>query len=171
MNKSLNIGTNSAVLEALYYKKIGNFYYAKDRVSYNKIKLHKVKLKDKYFIESQKFPMRHTAEKLIENFEEDENEIARVLLSGSDFIVRLGAFDTKEEALDHMDKLKVNIPRATIVKGDIDSDNFMVSTRYVNYDYHRPYENRLMAREENKSYKSFLKKYKTVKKVAKAKKN
>ena len=171
MNKSLNIGTNSAILEALYYKKVGNFYYAKEKESYNRIKLHKVNLKDKYFIESQKLPMRHTAEKLIEKFEDDENEIARVLLSGTDFIVRLGAFDTEEEALDHMDKLKVNIPRAHIVKGDINSDNFMVSTRYVNYDYHRPYENKLMAKETNKAYKAFLKRYNVKKKVAKAKKN
>jgi len=169
-NKSLNIMTNSAVLEAIHYKKFGNFYYEKEKKLYNKIKLHRINLKDKYFLESNRMPMRHTAEKLIEKFE-DEDIVARVLLKDMDFIVRLGAFDTVKEALDYMDKLKVNIPRAHVVKGDINSDNFMLSTHYVNYDYHRPYENKLIAEESNEAYISFLKKYKKEKKVKKAKKN
>ena len=170
-NKSLNIMTNSAILEAALYKKIGNFYYAKNKNFYNKIKLHKVNLKDKYYIESAKLDMRHTAEKIIESFTEDEEHIARVVLVGMDFVVRIGAFDTKEEALDYMDKLEINIPRAHIAKGDVNSDNFMLSTHYVNYDYHNPYKNRLIAEELNKPYEAFLKRYRAKQKVAKAKKN
>jgi len=170
-NKSLNIMTNSAILEAALYKKTGNFYYAKNENFYNKIKLHKVNLKDKYYIESAKLDMRHTAEKIIESFTEDEEHIARVVLVGMDFVVRIGAFNTKEEALDYMDKLEINIPRAHVAKGDINSDNFMLSTHYVNYDYHNPYKNRLIAKELNKPYEAFLKRYKAQQKVAKAKKN
>ena len=169
-NKSLNIMTNSAVLEAIHYKKSGNFYYAKEEKLYDKIKLHHVDLKDKYYLESNRMPMRYTAQKLIAKFE-DEEVVARVVLKDMDFVVRIGAFDTKKEALDYMDKLKVNIPRAEVVKGDIHSDNFMLSTRYVNYDYHRPYENRMIEKEENRAYVKFLERYKKEKKVAKAKKN
>ena len=162
--------TNSAVLEATHYKKSGNFYYAKKEKLYDRIKLHHLDLKDKYYLESNRIPMRHTAEKLIEKFE-DEDIMARVVLEDMDFIVRVGAFDTKKEALDYMDKLKVNIPRVHVSNGDIHSKNFMLSTRYVNYDYHRPYDNKLISKKENKAYGSFLKRYKKKTKVAKAKKN
>ena len=170
INKSLNIHTNAAVLESLNYKKLGNFYYAKEKSLAENIKLYKMDKSNKFYIESKPIELRYDAQKIMESLA-DENEIARVERKGIDFVVRIGAFDTKEEALDFLDTLKVNIPRAHIAQGDVNSENFMLATRYVSYDYHTPYTNKLMAKEKNKPYASFLKRYNAQKKVAKAKKN
>ncbi|HHH19044.1 MAG TPA: hypothetical protein ENK86_00815 [Campylobacterales bacterium] len=67
--------------------------------------------------------------------------------------------------------LKVNIPRAKVKRGNIHSDNFMLGTRYYKYDYHRPYENKLIADESNKAYATFLKRYKAAQKVQNKKKD
>jgi len=170
-NKSLNIFTNAAVLEALNYKKKGNFYYAKEKKLYNKIALYKIDVEGQYYIESKSIELRHNAQKVMETLE-DEEEIAWIVRDKNrDFVVRIGHFNTKDEALDFLDNLEANIPRATVKKGDIDSNNFMLATRYVKYDYHQPYKNILIAEEKNKPYASFFKRYKAKKKVAKAKKN
>lgn len=169
-NKSLNIHTNSAVLEALYYKKVGNLYYAKEPKLYDGIKLHPVYLEDKYFLESKTIELRFDAQTLMNKFK-DEEQIVRMVRPETDFVVRIGAFDTQEEALAYLDTLETRLPGVHIVKGDVDSNNFMLSTRYVDYDYHTPYKNILFVKEKNKSYSSFLKRYKQKKKVAKAKKH
>ena len=168
--KSLNINTNAAVLEAIHYKKVGNFYYAKEPELFDKIKLHTLKEKNKFFIESKPIELRYDAQKIMESLENPE-EIAWIERKERDFVVRLGHFDTKEAALDYLDNLKSLLPRAHIVQGDIDSDNFMLATRYTSYNYHRPYDNELMAIEENKPYTSFLKRYKAMKKIKHEKKS
>ncbi|HIP20825.1 MAG TPA: DUF3131 domain-containing protein [Campylobacterales bacterium] len=170
INKSLNIHTNAAVLESLNYKKEGNFYYAKEKKLAEQIALHKIDKVNKFYIESKPIELRYDAQKLMELLA-DNNEIARVERKGIDFVVRIGQFDTKKEALDFLDTLDVNLPRAHVAQGDVISDNFMLATRYVKYDYHIPYKNILIDKEENKPYKSFLKRYKAKQKVAKAKKN
>ncbi|CAA6816468.1 MAG: Unknown protein [uncultured Sulfurovum sp.] len=169
-NKSLNVHTNASVLEALHYKIVGNLYYAKEKNLYEQIKLYHLDEVNKFYIESKAIELRYDAQKIMESLK-DEKEIARVERKGRDFVVRIGNFDTKEEVLDYFDTLSVNIPRATIQQGDVNSENFMLSTRYVKYDYHQPYKNILIAKKENKPYTAFLKRYKSQKKVAKAKKN
>ena len=170
-NKSLNITTNAAVLQSLYYKKVGNLYYAKESKLYDKIKLHKVDEVNKYYIESKAIELRYDAQKVMEKLE-NPKQIAWIERDNDrNFVVRLGVFETKDEALDYLDSLKANLPRAHVKQGDINSENFMLATRYVSYNYHRPYDNKLMAKESNKPYQSFLKRYKKKKKVAKAKKN
>ena len=170
INKSLNIQTNAAVLESLSYKKMGNFFYSKEKQLAEKIALHKIDEVNKFYIESKLIEGRYDAQKLMESLA-DSNEIARVERKGIDFVVRIGHFDTEKEALDFLDTLEVNIPRAHVVQGDVNSDNFMLSTRYVKYDYHVPYKNILIDNEVNKPYELFLKRYKAQQKVAKAKKN
>ncbi|MCH9740167.1 MAG: DUF3131 domain-containing protein, partial [Epsilonproteobacteria bacterium] len=168
-NKSLNIVTNAAVLQALHYKQVGNLYYAKNDKLYDRIKLHHIYKENKYFIESKAIELRYDAQKLMESLAEEE-QVVRMERKGEDFVVRAGAFDTKEEALDYLDSLKVNIPRAHVEQGTVDSENFMLATRYFDYNYHRPYDNILISEESNKPYTTFLKRYKAAKKVAKEKK-
>ncbi len=170
INKSLNMHTNAAVLEALNYKKVGNLYYAKKYKIAKQLALYHINETNKFYIESKAIELRYDAQKIMESLA-DEDEVARVERKGIDFVVRIGAFDTKEEALDFMDSLSVNIPRAHVARGNVNSENFMLATRYVKYDYHIPYTNKLIAEEKNKAYVSFLKRYKAQKKVTKAKKN
>jgi hypothetical protein len=169
INKSLNLSTNAAVLEALNYKKIGNFYYAKEPKLYEYIRLHHFDEKGKYYIESKELELRYDAQKLMEELE-DEKEIAWVERKTEDFVVRVGNFDTEEEALDFLDRLSVNIPRAKVVKGDINSKNFMLATRYYRYHYHIPYKNELISREKNKPFELYMKRYLKQKKMADKKK-
>jgi hypothetical protein len=156
-NKSLNIFTNAGVLEALYYKKVGNFYYKQDPEQYQKIRLHTLKMPKAYFIESEPIELRYDAQKLMESF--DDNEIARIERNKENFfVVRLGSFESEEETTEYLKTLKINIPGAKIVKGAIDSDKFMLSNRFVKYDYHQPYKNEVFS-SENKPYALFLPPY------------
>lgn len=157
-NKSLNIFTNAAVLESLYYKKVGNFYYQHDPESYDKIHVHTVKAENAYFIETQPLELRYDAQVLMEEFA-DETEIAWVERdSERNFVVRIGNFKTEEEAMEYFKTLKVNLHGAKIVQGSIDSDNFMLANRFVKYEYHQPYKNEVFAKE-NKPYALFLPPY------------
>ncbi|MBU1668118.1 DUF3131 domain-containing protein [bacterium] len=157
-NKSLNIFTNAAVLESLYYRKVGNFYYQYDKDAYEKISLHTLKVKGAYFIETEAIELRYDAQKLMEKFA-DENEIARVERDADrNFVVRIGNFETEEEAMAYFKSLKVNLHGAKVVKGSIDSKNFMLANRFVKYDYHQPYKNEVLSKE-NKPYALFLPKY------------
>ena len=168
-NKSLNIYTNSAVLQALHYKKVGNLYYAKEPKLSNKIALHEIDVKDKFYLESKEIELRYDAMKLMEKFA-DENQVTRLIRLETDFVVRVGAFDTKEEAKEYLDNLETRLPGVEIAQGDINSKNFMMSTKYVDYDYQYPYKNKLISKETNKPYAQFLKRYKQKQKVAKVKK-
>ena len=157
-NKSLNIFTNAAVLESLYYKKVGNFYYQHDENSYEKIALHQLKVKSAYFIETEAIELRYDAQKLMEEFA-DEKEIARVERDADrNFVVRIGNFETEEEAMAYFKSLKVNLHGANVTKGSIDSANFMLANRFVKYDYHQPYKNEIFSKE-NKPFALFLPKY------------
>jgi len=169
-NKSLSIMTNAAVLEALYYKQVGNFYYARNKALYEKIRLHSVHQTDRYYVESEKIPMRHTAEMIIKKFY-NSDVLARVVMKDMDFVVQLGNFDSKAKASAYMKELKVKLPAPHVMQGDINSDEFMVSTRYVNYDYHRPYENRMIVQKSNPAYAIFYKKYQKTQKLKREKKN
>lgn len=157
-NKSLNISTNTAVLESLYYKKVGNFYYQHDQDSYDKIRLHRLKVKHAYFIETEAIELRHDAQKLMEEFS-DENEMAWIERDANrNFVVRIGNFKTKEEAMAYFKNLTVNLHGAQIIRGSIDSDKFILANRFVKYDYHQPYKNEIFSKE-NKPYALFLPKY------------
>ena len=157
-NKSLNITTNAAVLESLYYRKVGNFYYQHDKQSYDKIRLHKLDVKRAYFIETEPIELRYDAQKLMEEFT-DEREIARVERDADrNFVVRIGNFETQEEAMAYFKGLKVNLHGAKVVNDAIHSDNFMLANRFVKYNYHRPYDNAIFSKE-NKPFALFLPKY------------
>lgn len=169
-NKSLNISTNAAVLEAINYKKNGNFYYAKEPKLYDLIALRTINEKNKYYIESKEIELRYDAQQLMESLTE-EKELARMERKGVNFVVRVGMFESKEEALDFLDVLKVNLPRAKIVKGEVNSENFMLATRPFNYDYHIPYKNTLISKEEYIPFKNYMKSYLKKQKIADKKKD
>ena len=155
-NKSLNIFTNAAVLEALYYKRVGNFYYAKAPKLYDKIRLHHIDHPDAYYIESHPFELRYDAQKLMESLSDEP--VVRIVRKEMNFIVRIGVFDTEKEAREYLDNMKINVPGAHIAHSPVHSDNFMLANRFYKYDYHRPYENEIVSMT-NKPYALFLPRY------------
>ncbi|RUM46294.1 MAG: hypothetical protein DSY46_00195 [Hydrogenimonas sp.] len=163
-NRSLNIFTNAAVLEALYYKKVGNFYYARSPKLYDKIRLHHVDRADAYYIESYPIELRYDAQKLMESLSDEP--VVRIVRKGMDFVVRVGVFDTKEEAEEYLNSLTVNIPGAHITHSAVHSDNFMLANHFYKYEYHRPYENEIIA-TENRPYALFLPRYQAMMKKKK----
>lgn len=154
INKSLNILTNSAVLESIYYKKVGNLYYNNKKDLADKIALHYIKKDNIYYLDSPSIKAFGDSKRLLRKFDKD-NEIIRVLRKGENFVVQIGAFNTQKEAEDFKPKSKVKIKNFTIVNGDIDSENFLLANRYYSYDYRHPYENKIID-QENKEYKDFL---------------
>jgi hypothetical protein len=164
-NKSLNLLTNAAILEAIYYKKVGNFYYANKPALYNKIKLHKIKKNNVYSIQSQPIELRYDAQKVMENLK-DQSPLIRVERekSGDDFIVKVGMFQNQNQAKAYLQKIKKNMPKATIHRNNVDSKNFLLANRYYRYEYHIPYKNRNI-KEENSAYKTYIAQKKTKKKA------
>jgi len=161
INRSLNLNTNAAVLESIYYKKIGNFYYFKDRKNYDRVRLYKIKNKVGYFIESSPFKLRYDAQKVAMKY----NDLPYVRIErdedGIDFVVKIGDFKTKEDAEKILQKLDPPLPEAKIKYGKIDIKNFIFATRYYDYNYHIPYKNEEFVGNnlEFEKYKKLAKKY------------
>ena len=168
-NKSLNILTNAAILESLYYKKVGNFYYAKDEKLYEKIALHIVDIPLAYFVQSAPIELRFDAQKLMESIP-NQSQLIRVERKGRDFIVNVGIFKTKEEAQLYAKQLQKLMPKAQVVQGPVNSENFLLANTYYHYDYHIPYANKNIDKE-NKPYTIYSKKAKLKKKQKNEKKN
>ena len=154
INKSLNILTNSAVLESIYYKKVGNLYYNKKDKLADKIAIHNINLKNKFSIESKKIELFYYSTELLKKFDKSDNVI-RVERKDDDFVVRIGVFDTKQKATEYLLKHKKEMEDFKIVNLDIDSSNFLISNRYYSYDYRYPYEN-IIIDEINMEFKDFL---------------
>jgi len=154
INKSLNILTNSAVLESIYYKKVGNLYYNKKDKLADKIAIHNIDLVNKFSIESKKIELFYYSTELLKKFEKVD-KIVRVERKDDDFVVRIGAFETQKEAIDYLLIFKQDMKDFKVVNLDINSSKFLVSNRYYKYDYRFPYENRIID-ENNLDFKNFL---------------
>ncbi|SHO81580.1 hypothetical protein MNB_SV-15-127 [hydrothermal vent metagenome] len=154
VNKSLNILTNSAVLESIYYKKVGNLYYnQKDKLA-DKIAIHHIDLSNRFSLESKKIELFYYSTELLNKFK-DIDDVIRVERKDEDFVVRIGDFQTKEEAISYLSKHKKEMKDFKVVNIDIDSSKFLFSNRYYKYDYRFPYKNRVID-EENLEFKKFL---------------
>jgi len=156
-NKSLNIVTNAAVLESLYYKKVGNFYYKHDEPLYNKIALHEFQSDDVYFLESTPIELRYDAQTVMQKFP-DQAQLISVNRVDKDFVVRVGHFKDEAEAMSYKEKMGTATKDMNVKEGSIDSTDFMLSNKYTRYDYHIPYVNKLIFRENN-PYKIYKKQY------------
>jgi hypothetical protein len=157
-NKSLNIMTNAAVLESIYYKQIGNFYYQKSPKARDTIALQKPLLQSKrYTISSPTMKLFAYAHKLLKRFEADD--LVRIEPQGEDYVVKVGSFATPQEAQQYLQTLDTNLSSVqfdkrflndvddrnfTIVQTSIDSSQFLWANRYYRYDYRLPYENRIV---------------------------
>jgi len=154
INKSLNLLTNSAVLESLYYKKIGNFYYNKRDKLMDKIAIHNIDVKDKFSLESKKIELFFYSTELLKKFDKTD-KVVRVERKDDDFVVRVGVFNTKQEAVNYISTSEHNITDFKVVNIDINSSNFLISNRYYRYDYRFPYENKVI-NKDNLDFKEFL---------------
>jgi hypothetical protein len=169
INKSLNSATNSAVLQALLYKRTGNFYYAKEAKLFDKVARHHFYVPKAYYIESNPIELRYDAQQLMKSIKDEEQIVRVVQQKDYFFVVRIGAFEDHESAETYLSRMDVVVQGAKIKEGIVNSDNFMQANRYYNYDYRYPYKNMIISKE-NKPYKQFLKRYKAKKKVQKQKK-
>jgi len=157
-NKSLSIMTNAAVLESIYYKQIGNFYYHKSPKARDQIALQKPLLQsNRYTISSPTIKLFAYVHKLLKRFE--AKDLVRIEPKGEDYTLRVGSFETLEEAKKYLQTLDTNLSTVqfdkrflndaddrnfTIVQTSIDSSQFLWANRYYRYDYRLPYENRLI---------------------------
>lgn len=155
-NRSLNLMTNAAILEAVLYKNIGNLYYANYPNLYDKIRLYQPKLTNVFYIKNEPIVLRYDAQMIMEKAS-DFSLNAWIERDGDGFIVKVGTFEKKQDALKAMQELKSIIPSGTIEQGDVDYHNFMMANRYFGYDYHIPYEN-INIVEPNQNYQNYLKK-------------
>ncbi|MEA1880258.1 MAG: DUF3131 domain-containing protein [Campylobacterota bacterium] len=142
INRSLNLMTNAAVLESLYYRKIGNFYYAKDKNLYDKIALHHYKKEDIYYLKSKEIALRYDAGKAMENFSDQSQPLRIMLTKSKNFVLHVGMFDSENSAQQYMSEHNISTDAFTITLGDIDSDKFLLSNKYYEYNYHIPYKNK-----------------------------
>jgi len=168
-NKSLNLHTNAAILESLYYKKIGNFYYDKHPKLYEKIALYTYDVNNTYFLQSAPIELRHNAGQLMSKFVKS-TQIARVEYSGRDFVVNVGLFKTQEEAKHYMKEHHISSSDFNITQGSVRSDDFLIATKYYKYDYHIPYKNELFS-AKNLPFEQYMKTVRLQKKQAVLKKN
>jgi hypothetical protein len=157
-NKSLNILTNSAVLESIYYKQIGNFYYHKSALARDRIAMQKpIFYANKYSIASPTIKLFAYTQKLLKRFE--DKDLVRIERDGENYVLKVGAFDTQNEAKVYLEGLDTNMSVALfdrrflneaddrefkVIKNTIDSKKFLWANRYYRYDYRIPYENRLI---------------------------
>ena len=168
-NKSLNILTNAAVLESLYYKKVGNLYYAKKKKLYDKIALHPVDIPLAYSIQSQPIALRFDAQKLMNSLP-DQSQIIRVERKEENFVVNVGAFKDKNKTIAYAKSLEKLMPKAKVIQTSIHSKNFLLANSYYRYDYHIPYANKNID-QTNKPYAIYAKKVKIKRKQLTEKKN
>jgi len=168
-NKSLNLYSNAAVLESLYYKTIGNFYYQKHPELYEKIALHTYDANNVYFLQSAPIELRHNAGQVMSKFSTSK-QIARVEYLDRDFVVNVGVFKTQEEAQNYMKEYNISSSDFNITHGDVHSDDFLIATQYYKYDYHIPYKNELFT-TKNIPFKQYMKAVKLQQKQAFSKKN
>lgn len=157
-NKSINVFTNAAVLEAMLYRRIGNFYYAGEPALYDRVRLHRLQRKGGYFVESLPIALRYDAQKVLQSLAEEPHPV-RVERKGDDFVVRIGVFESEKTAVAYLNGLTINVPGAHVAGGPVDADAFLLSNRVYAYNYHRPDDNLLLV-GENKPYAQFLKRYK-----------
>jgi len=168
-NKSINITTNAAILESLYYKKVGNFFYAKNKKLYQKIALHRYDLKNKYYLQSSQIELRYDASKVMSGFL-DKEQMIRIEYQDKNFVVNVGIFDTQEEIETYVKEKNINTNDFNITQGDINSKNFLLSNQYYKYDYHIPYTNKNIDKV-NFPFQTYMKKVSINKKQKVLKKN
>jgi len=172
-NSSLNISTNTAVLEAIWYKKVGNFYYRKNPKEFERLTLKALPKGDIYSIVSSSFERRSQVKKIVKKLkdapfvriEREDGEL--------DFVLKVGAFKTHDEAKAYHETLQVKIPDATIKKTQMHQRNIMVTNTYINYNYQYPFKNKLEIatnKKFEKVRKAYLKKKKKEDAKRKAKK-
>ncbi|MDQ7083709.1 MAG: DUF3131 domain-containing protein [Sulfurovum sp.] len=157
-NRSVNINTNSAILEALYYKRIGNLYYQNKVLLQDKVNLHAIKLKDKYSLESPEDAFFYKISDQFINFESNDTQVIRVERKGENFVMRYGIFSTLAEIKTFHSEHSYRLRNFTIVKTDVDSSNFLYANRYYSYNYKLPYENKIID-EENIAFKVYYQAY------------
>ena len=162
-NRAIDIWTNSAILEANYYKKVGNFYYKdKDKLR-DKIDLHHIKKDNIFTIESIENEFFYKAKNLFYKFEDNNTEVIRIVRKGlynteDNFVVQVGAFTTIEEANTYLIEHKSKLKNFTVIKTNINDQKFLLANRYYRYDYRLPYENKMID-EENIEFQKFYTKH------------
>ena len=156
VNNSFNILTNSAVLESLYYKKIGNFYYSGREKLRDKIAIHHIKIKNGYWIEGKEIELFQRAYEKIRDIQHLKD--VRVERKNDNFVIRFGAFGDKKSAEKYMKTFDINSSNFSIEFGDIDSDNFLIANKYYKYDYRTPHENLIISNRDD-DFLEFLKTY------------
>ncbi len=158
VNKSVNIFTNAAVLESILYKKTGNFYYALDSKLRERIAMHKhLAEKERYSITSPTIKLFGYAKDILKRFR--DKELVRIERINGDYVVKIGSFASGDEARAYLADLNITLPEQKfdkrylndeddrtfrVVRGDIDSDDFLWANRYYRYDYRLPYENEII---------------------------
>ena len=162
-NRSLTLLTNSAILESVWYKKVGNFYYYQHPKSLDRVSLHKpLHLKGRYSIVSPEIKLFVYAKMLLERFK--ESPVVRIERQKENYVVLVGAYESREKAEEVMQGLNLTLYPETfkpkffndtndttfrIEKREINSDKFLLANRYYAYDYRLPYQNRLMEDEKS----------------------
>lgn len=140
---SLNISTNCAVLEAIWYKKVGNFYYQKNQKDYEQLKYHPIPKGEIYSIVSKPYEFRHKAQKMIKNLGDAPYARIERQENGLNFIVKVGAFKSEEEVTKYREEMQFIIPDTEIMKTTIDPKNLILSNTLMVYDYRYPFQNKM----------------------------
>jgi len=158
VNTSVSIYTNAAVLESIFFKKVGNFYYHLSPKSQEKIRLHQpIHDSNRYFVVSPPIKLFAYAKMLVKRFE--DQPLVRIERRGENYVVAVGSFDTKTQARYLLTQLDTTLHPKTfnrtflndtndttfrVEQGSIDSADFLWANRYYEYDYRLPYTNRII---------------------------
>ncbi len=165
VNRSLNISTNSAVLESIFYKRFGNYYYSKHSSLLSSVHLDVIDTNSSFYLESTPIELRHKAQMLMQKLPKDlpYKRLERV---GKEFVVRGGSFNSKKDLIFFLESKEESFPEFFEIKeGAIDSTKFVYSSGHYNYNYHIPYKNSIDS-VVNKAYSDYL----SLKKVVNAQK-
>ncbi len=162
-NSKIDLTTNTAVLEALLYKKIGNFYYHHKPKELKKLKNINKNIKGKvYSIQIASSKKLDDMKRVFKKIKSHSD--VRIEKKGEYFVLRVGIFNNKNSAKDLYKKLKKSFKTAILKKVDIDSDKFIHSnSKLTSISYKYPHKNIVKIaynREFAKYKKSFDKKEK-----------
>jgi hypothetical protein len=159
-NRSVDALTNMAVLASFYYKKVGNFYYSGKEELFDKIRMHHFKGENLYTLESKSEAFFYKVEDRFKDFDDNVTDMIRIVRKDDNFTMHYGVFNTKAEADAYKASHDYQFRDFEVVATPlVDDRDFFLANRYYSYDYHHPYENKMID-EPYEAYEAYYKKYK-----------